>query len=117
MSEIVTWVIIGIAAAILLAVGIYYIVKFFRLTPQERVELLIQFLIGLVSEAEVLFDEGGAGEEKLKWVEEQFNKTAPWFLKIVLKLTKATSLADLVRQALEKAKHIEWDKYKKTGQE
>ena len=112
MGDIVVWVIIGIVAAIALAAGIYYLIKFIRLSPEEKKKILIQFLLGLVDMAEIYFAEGGEGAEKLKWVEEQFKKTAPWFLKLLLMFTKSTDLRDLIEKALEIAKHIEWDKYR-----
>lgn len=109
-GDLLVWLIIGIAIAAILTIVIYFIVKFAKLTPDQRKELVIQFLIGLVTVVEPMFDESGKGAEKIKWVEEQFNKTAPWFLKIVLQFTKTANLNELIDKALEKAKATVWDK-------
>ena len=112
MNDIMIWVIIGIIAIIALAFVVWFCIKFFKMKPEERNELIIQFLIGLVSVAETQIVGSQKGAEKVKLVEEQFNKTAPWFLKITLLLTKTASLQDLIEVAVKKAKTIEWDKYK-----
>jgi hypothetical protein len=112
-GEFLVWLVIGLAAAAVLTAIIYFAVKFFKMTADERKELLVQFLIGLVTVVEPMFEKSGAGAEKVKWVEEQFNKTAPWFLKMVLSLTKTANLHDLIDKALEKAKSTVWDKNKK----
>ena len=107
------WAVIGIAAAIVLVLVVLFVIKFFKMKPEERKELIIQFLIGLVTMAESAYVGQGLGKEKIAWVEEQFNKTAPWFLKMVLLLTKTADLNDLIDKALKKAKETEWDKFKK----
>ena len=114
MPEWIIWTIIGIAAAIILALVVCFVIKFIKMKPEERKELIIQFLIGLVSIAETEIIGSQKGKEKIDWVEEQFNKTAPWFLKLVLSLTKTADLNDLIEKALEKAKAVEWDKFKQT---
>ena len=81
--------------------------------PEEREEVIIQILIGLVTAAENYFVGEGRGQEKIAWVQEQFNKTAPWFVKIVLMITKTADFNELVKKALEQAKTTEWDKFKK----
>ena len=112
MGEILVWVVIGLAAAVVLGLVIWFLVKFFKMTPADRKELIVQFLIGLVTLAENTIVGSSKGQEKLAWVEQQFNATAPWFLKIVLLLTKTANLQELGELALEKAKNIKWDKCK-----
>lgn len=112
MSEIMVWVIVGIVAAIVLALAVCFLIKFFKMKPEERKELVVQFLIGLVSLAEAEIVGAGKGKEKIAWVEGQFNATAPWFLKTVLLLTKTANLQELIEVALVKAKSINWDKNK-----
>ena len=112
MPEWVIWTVVGIVAAIVLAILVCFVIKFFKMQPEDRKELIIQFLIGLVTTAEALYTESDKGKEKVAWVEEQFNATAPWFLKLVLMFTKTANLNELTEKALEKAKAIEWDKYK-----
>ena len=115
IGTILTWVVIAIVALAVIALLVWFCIKFFKMEPEERKELIIQFLIGLVSLAEDTFVGNGKGEEKAAWVEAQFNKTAPWFLKIVLALTRTANLKDLIEKAVIKAKGIEWDKFKKTN--
>lgn len=115
MPEWVIWLVVGIVAVIVAALLVHFIIKFFKMKPEERNELIVQFLIGLVSIAETEIVGSQKGVEKIAWVEEQFNKTAPWFLKIVLSLTKQANLNDLISIAVKKAKGIEWDKYKNTA--
>ena len=67
-------------------------------------ELIINFLCGLITTAEKAFEEGGKGAEKLKMVEEAFNKTAPWFLKILLASAGVGSLQELIEIALKRLK-------------
>lgn len=112
MSEILVWVVIGLTAAVVLGLVIWFLIKFFKMKPEDRKELIVQFLIGLVTIAEKTIVGSKKGQEKIAWVEEQFKATAPWFLKVVLALTKTANLQGLAEIALNKAKDIEWDKYK-----
>ena len=104
MPDWIIWVVIGVVAAIVLAIVIYYIVKVAKMSPEEREEFIVDFLVGLVTAAELAYEEHGKGSEKLKDVEEAFNKKAPWFLKLLLAITKTSSLDDLIEKALTKAK-------------
>jgi F0F1-type ATP synthase assembly protein I len=112
IGAILTWVVIAIVALAVVALLVWFCIKFFKMTPADRKELIVQFLVGLVTLAENTIVGSGKGQEKLAWVEQQFNATAPWFLKIVLLLTKTANLQELIELALEKAKNIEWDKFK-----
>jgi F0F1-type ATP synthase assembly protein I len=113
MPEIIIWIIIGIVGLIAIAALTWFIVKLVKMKPEEREEIIIQILIGLVTAAENYFVGEGRGQEKIAWVQEQFNKTAPWFVKIVLMVTKTADFNGLVKKALEQAKTTEWDKFKK----
>lgn len=109
----VVWVIVGIIAAAVLALAIYYIVKIAKMPVEERKETIINFLVGLVTAAENLYVEHGMGKEKIKQVEEAFNRTAPWFLKTLLLVTSSADLDDLIEKALIKAKET-WGKTEET---
>lgn len=111
--EIVVWIIIGLVALVAIAALVMLIIRIVKMKPEEREELIVQILIGLVTAAENYFVGEGRGQEKIAWVQEQFNKTAPWFVKIVLMVTKTADFNELVKKALEKAKTTEWDKFKK----
>lgn len=77
--------------------------------PEEREEMLIDFLLGLVTVAENTFVEQGMGAEKLQQVEQQFKQKAPWLYKILLSLTKTNDLKGLIEKALQRAKDT-WGK-------
>ena len=111
--EIVVWIIIGLIALVAIAALVMLIIRIAKMKPEEREELIVQVLIGLVTAAENYFVGEGRGQEKIAWVQEQFNKTAPWFVKIVLMVTKTADFNELVKKALEQAKTTEWDKFKK----
>lgn len=109
MPDYVVWIIIGVIALIVLSILIYLIVKICKLPPEERKELIINFLVGLVTTAENAYVEHGMGKEKIKDVEEAFKRTAPWFLKLLLFVTQTANLNELIEKALEKAKET-WGK-------
>lgn len=113
MPEFVIWIIIGLVGLVVITALVLFIIKLTKMTPAEREEIIVQILIGLVTAAENYFVGEGRGQEKIAWVEAEFNKTAPWFVKIILKITKTADFNELVQKALEKAKTTEWDKFKK----
>ena len=106
---ILVWVVIGLALVAAVVFAVVVIIKVAKLPKDERKTLIVQFLLGLVTYAESYFTGSGRGVEKLAWVEEQFNKRAPWFLKIVLMLLGKSTFAQLVDEALELAKNTLWD--------
>ena len=108
----IVWVIIGIVAAIVLAVVIYFIVKIVKMSPEQRKKVIMNFLMGLVTTAENLYVEHGMGKEKIEEVQKAFKQTAPWFLKILLVVTKSADLNDLIERALTKVKET-WGKQEK----
>lgn len=108
MPEWLTYVLMALIAVAAIACLVAYIVKVVKLPVEERKELIINFLCGLITTAEKAFEEGGKGAEKLKMVEEAFNKTAPWFLKILLASAGVGSLQELIEIALKRLKKT-WD--------
>ena len=113
-----TWVVIGIVAVVLIAMVIFFIIKFCKMSAEEKKEVIVELLVGLVTIAEQKYVGEGMGKDKVAWVEERFKETAPWLLKIFLAVTKSISLTELIEKALAKAKEVEWDKFKATdGQE
>ena len=100
MNDIIMWVIIGIVCAAILAFVIYLIVRICKMKPEERKELLLNFLKGAVVAAEEYIG-SGHGDEKLQYVEEYFKKKAPWFLKILFMISGQDTLKGLIEEALE----------------
>ena len=104
MNDVIMWIIIGVVGAALLAFIIYMIVKLVRMSPEERKETLLNWLKGAVVAAEEYIG-SGHGDEKLKYVEDYFNKKAPWFLKILLTIMGKDNLKELIEEALQAVKN------------
>ena len=98
------YVLLGLLCAGALVALVCWLVSFFRKSPAERKEIVIQFLMGLVTVAEDAVKEHGAGAEKLAMVEEAFNKKAPWVMKLLLKFSGAKDLRELIEDALQRVK-------------
>lgn len=103
MNDIIMWIIIGVVCAVILAFVIYLIVRICKMKPEKRKELLLNFLKGAVVSAEEYIG-SGHGDEKLQYVEDYFNKNAPWFLKILLTIFGKDSLKELIEEALSAVK-------------
>lgn len=103
MNDTVMWIIIGVVCAAILAFVVYLIVRICKMKPEKRKELLLNFLKGAVVAAEEYIG-SGHGDEKLQYVEDYFNKNAPWFLKILLIIFGKDSLKELIEEALSAVK-------------
>lgn len=104
MNDVVMWIIIGLVCAGVLAFVIYYLVKFFKLSKEERTALIKTYLKGAIALAEQEIVGNKKGEERLAMVEEYFKEHAPWFLKALLLITGKDSLKDLIEEALKEVK-------------
>lgn len=104
MDKIITYVIIGVAGVAALSFLIYKIVKFCKMNPEEKKQVLITYLKGLVAFAESQIVEHGKGAEKLQLVENTFKKKAPFIYKILLKVVGVNNLRDLIEVALKEIK-------------
>ena len=100
MNDITMWIIIGAVCAAILAFVIYLIVRICKMKPEKRKELLLNFLKGAVVAAEEYIG-SGHGDEKLQYVEDYFNKNAPWFLKILFAISGQNDLKSLIEEALD----------------
>lgn len=100
MNDIIMWIIIGVVCAAILAFVIYLIVRICKMKPEKRKELLLNFLKGAVVAAEEYIG-SGHGDEKLQYVEDYFNKNAPWFLKILFAISGQNDLKSLIEEALD----------------
>lgn len=103
MNDIIMWSIIGAVAVIALAILVVLIIKVCKMKPEERKKMIVVYLKGLVAWAEQEIG-AGHGEEKIKAVEDYFNKHASWFLKILLTLTGKDNLKELIELALSEVK-------------
>ena len=102
--DIANWICVGVLAIILIAFFVYYLIKFFKLSPEKRKELIKTYLKGLISYAEENIIGTKMGAERLKYVEDYFNKNAPFVLKILLLVTCKDSLEELIEEALAEIK-------------
>lgn len=100
MNDIIMWIIIGVVCAAILAFVVCLIVRICKMKPEERKELLLNFLKGAVVAAEEYIG-SGHGDEKLQYVEDYFNKNAPWFLKILFAISGQNDLKGLIEEALD----------------
>lgn len=100
MNDVIMWIIIGVVGAVFLGFVIYTIVKICKLSKEERRELIVTYLKGIIAKAEQEVTKSGAGAEKLKLVEEYFEQKAPWFLKILLTITGKQHLDEMIEEGL-----------------
>ena len=96
-----SFAIIGIA---MLGYVIFELVKFFKMSKEEKRKTIVSYLVGLVTMAEEKIG-SGHGEEKLAEVERYFKENAGLFYKIILKMFCKESLKDLIEEALRMVKN------------
>lgn len=104
IDKIILYAIIGIIAVCLLAFVITWIVKFCKMSKEEKIKMLKTYLKGLISLAEQEIVGSKTGAEKLAMVEEYFNKKAPIIYKIILALLGKDNLRELIESALKELK-------------
>ena len=102
------WIIIAIIAAIVVVVGAFYIMKIIKMSPEERKQLLIDWVMGAIVAAQNNFTEDGHNAEKFAQVEQYFKSKAPMLYKIILKITKGTNLKDVIETALTTIKETKF---------
>lgn len=100
------WIIIGIIGAGILTFIIYNIVKLLKMNPEQRKEVLKTYLKGLIVLAEQEIVGTKRGEERLKMVEDYFNKKAPIIYKIILLLIGKSNLKEFIEEALKEIKDV-----------
>ncbi len=92
---------LGIGAVVLafLSYLVPQIIKFCKMSKDDKRKLLLTYLAGLVTMAE---DKIGAGHgaEKLAEVENYFNTHAGPYYKMILKVFRKENLKDLIEEAL-----------------
>ena len=96
-----SFAIIGIA---MLGYVIFELVKFFKMSKEEKRKTIVSYLVGLVTMAEEKIG-SGHGEEKLAEVERYFKENAGLFYKTILKVFCKENLKDLIEEALRMVKN------------
>lgn len=104
MDKIITYIIIGVVGVAALSFLIYKIVKFCKMSAEEKKQVLITYLKGLVAFAESQIVEHGKGAEKLRLVENTFKEKAPFVYKLLLKVVGVDNLKGLIEVALKELK-------------
>lgn len=104
MKDIYFYIIIGVIVAILIVFIVISIVKYAKMKPEERREFLKTYVKGLVALAEQTIVGSKRGQEKLKMVEDYFNKKSPFAYKFVLSLIGKDNLEQITEEALEDIK-------------
>ena len=103
MEDIIVYIVFGLLCVGVLAYLIVNIVEFYKMKPEERKEMVVTYLKGLVAYAEKTLG-SGKGAEKLKLVEDMFKKKAPMIYKILLKAIGVKDITELIEVALEEVK-------------
>ena len=103
MEDIIVYIVFGLLCVGVLAYLIVNIVKFYKMKPEERKEMVVTYLKGLVAYAEKKLG-SGKGTEKLKLVEDMFKKKAPMIYKMLLKATGVKDIKELIEVALSEVK-------------
>ena len=102
MEDIIIYIVFGLLCIGALAYLIVNIVKFSKMKPEERKEMVVTYLKGLVTYAEKKLG-SGKGAEKLKLVEDMFKK-APLIYKMLLKAIGVNDIKELIEVALAEVK-------------
>jgi len=103
-EKIVLYISLGIICLCLITALIVKIVKLFKMPKEEREKVIKTYLKGVIMLAEEEIVGTEKGEERLAMVEEYFNKNAPWFLKILLRIFGKENLQELIELALKEVK-------------
>lgn len=84
--------------------------KFWLCPPEQKKELIINWLTGAVVNAQNLIIEktDEANKEKFNQVLNQFKANAPWLYKLFIKFSKDLQLESLIEQALTNIKNTKF---------
>lgn len=104
IDQVALCIVIGLMVLAALAFVIIWIVKFCKMSKEEKVTLVKTYLKGLVALAEQEIVGTKRGQERLKMVEESFQKKAPLVYKITLLLLGKDNLIQLIEDALKEIK-------------
>lgn len=99
MDEILMWIIVGVVAIAAVALAIIFIIKLVKATPEKRKEMLLDFLIKIVTAAKDELENEDV-EQQIEKVESEFNEKASWLLKLILFITSSANLQELIKDAL-----------------
>lgn len=104
IDKIILWCVIGAIVLGVVIYGIIFIIKYAKMTPEERKKVLKTYLKGLIALAEQEIIGSKKGKEKLQMVEDYFNKKAPMAYKVILALLGKDNLKEIIEEALSEVK-------------
>lgn len=104
IDKIILYLIIGAIVLGIIVYAVINIIKYTKMTPEERKKVLKTYLKGLVALAEQEIVGSKKGEEKLQMVEDYFNKKAPTVYKLLLTLIGKDNLKEIIEEALDEVK-------------
>lgn len=104
IDKIILYLIIGAIVLGIIVYAVINIIKYTKMTPEERKKVLKTYLKGLVALAEQEVVGSKKGEEKLQMVEDYFNKKAPTVYKLLLTLIGKDNLKEIIEEALDEVK-------------
>jgi hypothetical protein len=104
MENIWYYIIIGAIVLGLIVFLIVKIIKFAKMSSDEKKTLLKTYLKGIIALAEQTITGNKKGTEKLQMVENYFKEKAPLVYKIILALLGKDSLSAIIEEALKEIK-------------
>lgn len=103
-DKIILYLIIGVIVLGIIIYAVINIIKYAKMTPEERKKVLKTYLKGLIALAEQEIVGNKKGEERLQMVEDYFNKKAPTIYKLLLALIGKDNLKEIIEEALKEIK-------------
>lgn len=95
---------LAITVVVFLARIIIGVISIKKMTKEQRIQLLKDFVCGAIVSAENELG-SGKGAEKLQSVENYFYMKAPTYYKMVLRAVGKNSLQDIIEEALTEVKN------------
>lgn len=105
MKDLYLYIIIGILVLVLIIFITIKIIKFVKMTPEEKRNFIKPYVSGIVVLAEQTVLGSKRGQEKLQMVEDYFNKKAPIAYKFILFLIGKDNFKQIIEEALEDIKN------------
>ena len=104
-EQIIIYIIFGVLAAILIGALIVKIIKFVKMSKEEKIKLIKTYLKGIIALAEQEIVGTKRGAERLQMVEGYFNEKAPYIYKAILLILGKDNLRELIEEALKEVKN------------
>ena len=98
------WLILGLVTTGAIAFLVWKIIAIVKMPKEEREELIKKWLMSAIVMAESTIKEKGAGKEKLQMVIAEFETTAPFIYKFLIKITDGLDLEEIINNALQTIK-------------